>query len=222
MSALTVSDIFTRVQRLFGDESAVQVTEADCIRWINDAQREVVMQHEGLLAKEGTLSSVAGTAEYTLPTDLFTLTHVSYKQPGSGSFYPLRFMPVAAMNAYAGGWDGTDFPNGVPQIYTKDENTKIILYPRPDATGTNNIKLVYSRYPTDLTSSASPIDLPDYYHGYVEHFCLMKAYEMDEDWESAEKKAQVLQSTIDFNNGREAWFGRETYPAVQPNLEDYW
>lgn len=222
MTALTVSDIFTRVQRSFGDEAAVQVTEADVIRWINDAQREVAMQHEGMLVKEGTLSTTAGTAEYTLPTDLFVLNSVGYKDGATESFYPLRFLPLTAMNEYAGGWDGNDYSAGYPQVYTKDENNKIILFPRPDKTLTDNIKLVYSRYPVDLTTSSDAIDLPFYYHSYVEHFCMMKAYEMDEDWESADKKAQLLQSTIDFNNNRESWFGRETYPSVTPILEDYW
>lgn len=223
MAALTVSDIFTRVQRLFGDESAVQVTEADVIRWINDAQREVAMQHESMLIKEDTLSSVAGTNEYALPSDLFTLNHVSYKDGDTaGSFYPLRWLPLAALNEYAGGWDGTDYTSGYPQVYTKDENGKIILFPTPDKTATNNIKLIYSRYPVDLTSSSDAIDLPHYYHSYVEHFCMMKAYEMDEDWEAADKKAQLLQSTIDFNNSRESWFGRENYPSVTPILEDWW
>jgi hypothetical protein len=50
---------------------------------------------------------------------------------------------------------------------------------------------------------------------------MMKAYEMDEDWDSADRKAQLIQSTIDFNNSREGWFGRETYPVVSTNYQDY-
>lgn len=222
MAALTVSDIFTRVQRLFGDEAGVQVVEGDVIRWINDAQRECVMQHEGLLMKEDFEDTVAGTAEYSTPTDCFVLNHVSYKDSSSGSYYPLRYLPLQAMNQYAGGWDGNDYSSGYPQVFTKDTNDKIILFPRPDKAITSGIKFTYSRYPIDLTDNADAIDLPHYYHSYVEHFCMMKAYEMDEDWESADKKAQLLQSTLDFNNNRESWFGRETYPSVTPMLEDYW
>lgn len=222
MTAYTVSDIFTRVQRTFGDEASVQVTEADVIRWINDAQREAVMQHEGLLMTEGFISTVAGTAEYTLPTNCFTLSVVAYKDNADASYYPLRFLTVQAMNEYAGGWDGNDFSAGYPQVFTKDTNDKIILFPRPDNTVTNGIKLTYSRFPTDLTANTDSIDLPHYYHSYVEAFCMMKAYEMDEDWEAAQVKAQLLQSTLDFNNNRESWFGRETYPSVTPMLEDYW
>lgn len=222
MTAFTVSDIFTRVQRSFGDESAVQVTEADVLRWINDAQREAVMQHEGLLMSTSTLDTTADTAEYTLPATCFTLHHVEYRDSTTTSYYPLRWIPEAAANQYAAGWDGNDYSSGVPQVYLKITNDKIILFPRPDKTVTAGIKLTYSRYPVDLTSNSDSIDLPHYYHAYVEHFCMMKAYEMDEDWESADRKAQLIQSTLDFNNNRESWFGRESYPAVTPILEDYW
>lgn len=216
----SVTDIFTRVQRTFGDESAVQVTEEDIIRWINDAQREVVMQHEGLLTKEDFLSSVAGTNEYNMPSDVFTLTHVSYRDGDTQPFYPLIFITKTALNEYAPGWDGAPH-TGYPKLFSKDQNGKIILYPTPDKTATDNIKLEYSRYPVDLTDSNDAIDLPAYYHSYVEHFCMMKAYEKDEDWESVDKKAALVQSTIDFNNNRESWFGRETYPSVIATAEDY-
>lgn len=216
----TVTDIFTRVQRSFGDESAVQVTEADVIRWINDAQREAVMQHEGLLFKESFLSAVAGTQEYALPSDLFTLTHVSYRDGDTGRFFPLRYIAKSALNEYVPGWDG-DTSTGYPRFYTRDELNKIIFYPNPSTSWTNNIKLEYSRYPVDLVDANDAIDLPPYYHSYVEHFCMMKAYEMDEDWESVDKKAALVQSTLDFNNSREAWFGRETYPSVNPIAEDF-
>lgn len=222
MSALTVSDIFVRVQRAFGDESGVQVTEEDCLRWINDAQREVVMQHAGLLMKEGFIDTESGTAEYTLPTDCFTLNFVGYRDSTTSSYYSLRWLPESAMNQYANGWDGNDFSAAYPQVYMKDTNDKIILFPRPDRSVASGIKLTYARYPIDLTDAEDAIDLPFYYHSYVEHFCMMKAYEKDEDWESADRKAQLVQSTIDFNNHRESWFGRETYPSVTPILEDYW
>lgn len=222
MSALTVADIFRRVQTSFGDESAVQVTEQKVIDWINDAQREAVMQHEGLLMTTGTLSSVANQGEYALPSNCFTLLHVKYRDSDDASYYALRFMPSVEMNVYIAGWDGPDYHSGYPQVFTKIGDDKIGLFPRPDRSLAGNIQLVYARYANDLTASTDPIDLPHYYHSYVEHFCMMKAYEMDEDWEAAQQKAAVLQSTLNFNNSREAWFGRESYPSVTPMPEDYY
>ena len=44
---------------------------------------------------------------------------------------------------------------------------------------------------------------------------------MDEDWESAQQKATQVQGDLDFNNNRQYWFGRETYPTVSSSYQDY-
>lgn len=223
MSTLTPTNILNRVQRLFGDEAEVQVTQSDLVMWINDAQREVVMQHENLLQKTGTISSVAGQRDYTLPTDLFTLQQVGYKDSTNNSFYPLRYLAPKAVEEYMPGFDGPDYSTDLPVFYTRGyDKGKLTLLPIPDKSLTNNIQLIYSRYSTDIADLATGvIDLPEYYHQFVLEYCMMKAYEMDENWEAADRKAQYVQSTLDFNNNRESWFGREVYPSVVPTSEDY-
>lgn len=220
--AMTVTDIFVRVARTFGDESAVQVEFADIIRWINDAQREAVMQHEGLLLGEVYIDLEA-QAEYAIPAEVFTIQSLSVRNTVTESYYPLRALSTATLNEYFPGWDGPDFGSGRPQIYTTDQSNSLILFPTPNvgALVGDGIKIICSKYPNDVIDDTSPIDLPPYYHSYVEHFCMMKAYEKDEDWESADRKAQLIQSTLDFNNNRGSWFGRETYPSVSPMVEDY-
>jgi hypothetical protein len=216
---LSVSDVFNRVKRTFGDEAAVQVTEDDIIRWINDAQREAVMQNEGLLQTVGYLSTTADTKEYTLPADLFTLHHVYLKDTDTGAYYALRWLPLVQFTEYVDGWDGNSV-SAIPLVYTQQQSGQILIYPPPQASVANGVKLVYSRYAEDVVDSSSVLDLPPYFHTYIVNFCLMQAYEMDEDWESAQNKAQQVQGDLDFNNNRQFWFGRETYPTVSTKYED--
>lgn len=216
---MNVNDVFQRVKDSFGDEAAVQITEAKVVRWINDAQREAVMQHEGLLTTDGFIDVVADTQVYALPEDLFTLSHVYYM--ADDTYYKLRYLSTAEMNEYVDGWSGEDYGTGTPLVFTKGSNNReIALFPVPDTSKTSGIKVTYSRHATDVSTRNSEIDLPSYYHSYIEHFCMMKAYEMDEDWEASDRKAQIIQGTLDFNNNRESWFGRDTYPAVIPSWED--
>lgn len=216
---LTVQDVIDRVQRTFGDESSAQVTQADILRWINDAQREAVMQNEGLHPTVGYISTVAGTKEYTLPTDLFVLTHVYVRDSVSNSYYPMAYKSLKEFEDAAGGWDGSTLQS-YPLIFSQQAENMVVIYPAPAASVANGLKLIYSRYATDVTGTGSTIDLPPYLHTYVVNFCLMQAYEMDEDWESATQKGQQIQGDLDFNNNRRAWFGRETYPIIGTEDEE--
>lgn len=221
---MNIQDVTTRIQRTFGDEAAVQVSQSDVYRWINDAQREACMQHENLLQKVAYVTGVVGQNEYSLPTDCLTVNGIYYRESSSAtvSYYKMQFLSISDFNDYCDGWSGPDYGNGLPQVYTRGDTTegKFVVFPPPDAAYTNAFKINYARYPTDVASLSDPIDLPVYYHNYVVEFCLMKAYEMDEDWDSAGKKAAYVQAALDFNNNREGWFGRESYPTVSARWED--
>ena len=214
-----VSDVLTRVRRTFGDESSAQITQSDVIRWINDAQREAVMQNEGLLQKIGYIASVAGTTTYDVPSDMFVLSHMYFRESATSAYYVLKWMSLKDFSEYVDGWDGSDL-SGIPLIYTQQEDGKFTVFPKPQASVANGFKLIYSRYATDVVDANSTIDLPPYLTNYVTNYCLMQAYEMDEDWESAEKKQQQIQGDLDFNNNRKFWFGRDAYPSVQVGYAD--
>jgi hypothetical protein len=65
----TVTDVITSVKRQFGDESAVQITDADIIRWVNDGQREIVDQNTTINQKLAKTDVIAGQDAYPLATD---------------------------------------------------------------------------------------------------------------------------------------------------------
>jgi hypothetical protein len=227
MTAMTPNDIKDRVKRLFGDESGAQVTDNDILMWINDAQREAAMQLEGMLRTTSTVNSVANSGSYVMPTGALTLLDISYKGASDGSYHKLRYLSPNEMDEYVDGWDGTEFGAADPQVYSRGQESNafgssFIVHPRPATSITAAFKVEYIRYPNPVASYAGTIDLPEYLHLYVLEYCLMKAYEMDEDWEAADKKASYIQSTLDFNNGKEAWFGQQSYPVVGTTSEDYY
>lgn len=224
MSVLTANAIVTRVQRQFGDESGVQVTSDDILRWINDAQREAFSQHENLRQASTLMNLTAGTDTYNLTTSMVTIQAVRVLMDSSStSYYDLKYMSESMFAELINGSGGSDYPADIPAFYTRgDASGTFRIWPRPQTSITNGLKVIYSRYSTDLSTLNDALDLPEYYHQYVLEYCLMKAYEMDEDWEAADKKAAYVQSTLDFNNNREAWFGRQTYPVIGVVDEDYW
>jgi hypothetical protein len=130
-------------------------------------------------------------------------------------------MPLVQFSEQADGWDSTSVTNAYPLVFTQQQKDKILIYPKPLSSVAQGLKIIYSRYAVDVVDSGSTIDLPPYLHTFVVNFCLMQAYEMDEDWESAQQKATQVQGDLDFNNNRQYWFGRETYPTVSSSYQDY-
>lgn len=216
---LTVGDVFDRVKRTFGDESSAQVTEDDILRWINDAQREAIMQNEGLNLVIGYLDMVTNQAEYDLPDNLFTLHHVWATILTGNQYYKLSPMPLLTLDETADGWDNAALVS-FPMVYSNQQDTKLLLFPKPQATVAKGIKLNYSAYAEDVVDVSSELQLPPYFHSYIVNYCLMQGYEMDEDWESATHKAQQVQGDLDFNANRKFWFGRDSYPNISVIADD--
>lgn len=216
---MIVSDIRTRVQRSFGDESGVQVTDADIYRWINDGQRQIVLQNEGLLETTSTTNAVANQKEYAVPVDLLILRAVHFKYTGELSHYPLKGLKFSEFEEYISGWDGTAYNKSRPTAFTVYAGN-IITFPTTDVSITGGIKIYYNRKPTDVAALSDTPDLPVLYHETLVKYCLTQAYEMDEDWTASEQKAAELQSDIRLLRGREDWKFQGTYPTITVCTED--
>lgn len=219
---MDIGEIKKRVKTTFGDEAEAQISSSDIIRWINDAQREAVLQNEGLLEKVWTTDLTANQAEYTLDSNLFALHRIRIKTSTTSPFYWIPWMSGTDFERFLDGWDG--HPTGYPCVYT-EKDRKVILFPTPSMTVTGGFKYEGSKYPTKISDAAADStlpDLPEYYHQYIVDYCLMQAYELDEDISAMHNKASVVQATLNFNEARENWYGRDKYPVVLDYYEDYY
>lgn len=217
---MLVSDIITRVQRIFGDEAGVQLTTDDIIRFINDGVREIVYKNESLLQKTSTANSVANQQEYTLPVDLLILRGVTWKDTGESSYHRLKGLTLNEFNEYIDGWDGGDFGSGVPLVYMIFED-KIKFFPTPSASTAAAMKIYYQRSPVSVATSVDTPDIPSIYHEVLVKYCLQQAYKMDEDVEAVALEQKDIMESINFLRGRSEWNPEETYPTITIRAEDY-
>lgn len=203
--AIAVNDIISRVKTTFGDEAGVQVTDAKIYNWLTDAVREAGAQDANLLQSiaSGTVSSSSNKIAW--PTDLLTFQAL-YIEDKKVPYFTVQQLDQAGIN-----WYNQDQIRGTPIAWTR-MGADIYVFPLPDKT--LNYRILYSKNPVAITSSSSPIDLPDYYFNYLVDFCLMRAYEMDEDWEAVAAKAGIVQSTLDGNSMRNNHFGKDYFPTV--------
>lgn len=181
---MIVSDVIMRVRRIFGDEAAVQVTDDDIIRWVNDAQYEIVKNNDSALQKTDFVSLVNGQSTYVLPTDLLLLRSLRFKYTDMLSYSALRFKNMQEFDDSIDGWDGAVYLSAPPCFFTMYEG-KAILFPTPDQSVTNGLKVLYSQKPTDVVLTSDTLTLPLIYHNTIVTYCLWQASLLDDVNESA-------------------------------------
>ena len=218
---MLVSEILTRVKRTFGDESGVQVQDDDILRWINDGQRQFVLENDGLLETTATAASVTGQMEYAIPTDLLLLKGISYKGPGYASYVRLKGYSKNEFDDYIDGWDGNTTIGGTPSCYMIFAG-KINLFPVPSASLPTAIKIYYNRKPTDVVVNTDTPEIPVLYHETLVKYCLAMAYELDEDLEAVSAKGNQIDADLKLLRGRDDWRDQATYPVITVLPEDAW
>jgi hypothetical protein len=214
---MNVTDVVNRVKRIFGDEGGVQITDLDLVRWINDAQVQIGIANEGLLETTATANIVQGQAEYDVPTDMSVLRSLAYKG------FRIKYMSFAEFNEYIDGFDAAPgigpYGPGIPEIFMV-WNNKITVFPKPNESVTNGLKIYYVRQPTVVTSLGDNLTVPIQYHNAVVDYCLTQAYELDEDLQKASYNKGKFDETMMKLQDRNKWTSQEYYPRITTLPED--
>lgn len=206
---MNVTEIAQRVKRQFGDEAGAQIIDADIIRWVNDAQRDIA-QANNLLQTVATTAVVRGQDQYTLPSDILTLRTVRY------AGRKLSFLTQDEAAEFLGSDNTT---KGEPTHYSVWA-TKIDLYPAPDRDDADDLQLYYTRLPIEVTTITQTPELPIQYHNRIVEYCLAQAYELDDNMESYRAKMQMFQDGMDRLKDNVDWQPQDVYPSITVSNND--
>lgn len=208
----TGQDIATLVKRQFGDESGVQITDADLLRWINDGQRQINEQNKVFKAKS-TTSSVAAQADYALPTGAASsIDSIHYNG------IPVRALAYPEVEEYIMAYEGTKGSQGNPTVWYQWAG-QVTFWPAPQSDN-DTITILYTANPVELASLGDTLGLPDRYFNAIVQYVLSQAYEMDEDWDAANYKSQQFGVSLDQVADAERTTQEMTYPVITV-IEDY-
>lgn len=186
-STRTVSDVMRAVKRVFGDESGVQLEDADIFMWINDAQEEIVNRNK-ILKGTATVMSVDGQGGYTFPSDrIHQIESLHY----DGS--RLQNIPFAQAENDIIAKQGSLSDKGSPELWY-EWGGKFTFWPVPDSP--KPIVIYYTLRPERVESSTDLLSVPDKYYQNVVTYVLRSAYEMDEDWQASQAKQQQFDASL--------------------------
>lgn len=210
----TGTNVADVVKRQFGDPDGRQITDADILRWINTAQQEIVSQNP-ILKETIVTGVVAGQDVYTYPSQ-----EVQYIEALHYNGVPLEpYTFQEAQNFILQRKVETTVDNARPVIWY-ERNGEVWLYPKPDKTIADVLKMFYIKRPADLLSLTDPIQLPDRYYQRIIDLVLSRAYQLDENWEAAKYKQAEYITGMDMLANQENVTQVSTYPSVSVRVED--
>lgn len=195
------------VKRLFGDESGVQLDDADIRRWANEAQMEIVNVN-GALQAVSSIQSVAGQSTYTFPD-------VQIQQIAS-MHYDNRLLPntpFAEAERLIISQDPNETQSGTPELWFEWAGT-FRLWPTPDEP--KKIEIYFTGYPEDLTGDpVQLLSVPDKFYPAVRDYVMSKAYEMDEEPQFSQMAEERFRLALQGQTDAERNAQGMAYPVIQ-------
>lgn len=215
LATKTVQDVLIDVKRTFGDEASIQVSDNDILRWINQAQREILVQNR-ILRATGTTDVVAGQSEYLLNgLEIIAIQSIHYKGR--------RLEPKSFQEAeeYIISGDPGTTQTGDPALWYEWGGI-INLYPVPAESIVAGLKVYYIKEPPQVNDPGDLLSVPNSYYENVLQFVLAKAYELDEDNENANFKLGQFNQRLSDLAEQENQPSQYSYPRITVLPEDDW
>lgn len=209
----SVQDVILEVKRTFGDESGVQITDSDIIRWINAAQLEVAMRNPEVLPAMVLINATAEQADYPLLANIpnvLTIQSIHYNNK------PVKHMQFQEAEQYLMG-DDAQYDGDSPTFWYERAGV-VTFYPPSSETKAAAIKVYYNKRP-ETVSSNTLLSLSDHYYNGILAFVLEQAYLLDENPQLAGVVAAKFDQNVTRMQERTATQS-DYYPFITV-IEDY-
>ena len=220
---LTGANIITRVQDTLQDTTSVRWSEAELLRYINDAQREIVNFRPEASADHANVQLAAGT-EQTIPDVGLRLIKVVRNMSATGSSATgkrtIRLVSSDILNAQDPDWHdpsatGSSAHGTVVKNYIFDEDDPRKYYVYPGISGNAYVEIVFSRTPTDLSSTSSTIYIDDIYGNAIVDYVLFRAYLKDAEYAANSQRAGTHYQLFAASLGQ----GAQAQTLLDPNID---
>lgn len=204
-STRLAAEVARYVQRQFGDESGVQVTNDDIVRWVNAGQQEIFLRNEPLKATTYA-NVVAGQNNYTFPVSMLRVQSVLVNG------VPVEQRSTQEIEEYLLREDPQYIGQGQPVVWSEWGGT-FTFYPTPDRNSDNGIILKYIKAATNVVSINDTLSIPDAYYNRLCEYVMQQAYELDENFDASNMKAEQFNTGLGVAAGKD-----QVTPNVYPTI----
>lgn len=216
----TVSDVDTYVFRQFGDDSNVQITSADVIRFINIACRQMFEMNPSMNQANGSTNIVANQNVYDLTSDPnFSNVRFIRSVRYQGQVILGFTRQEAEMYLLYNNVLYPAPPAGIPTNWWLDDNGKLYLYPTPMTNVTSGLLIHYNAYPKSVTSTSDSLDVPDSHYSALLAYVMQQIYELDENMQLSNMKKEEFKELMTIFKDRTE-VEEDEFPVIRLDPED--
>lgn len=194
--AIAAQSIIQRVIGILQDSTSIRWPVNELVRYLNDGQREVVLNRPDCRPVNATKPLNAGTRQ-TLPIDGAKLIEVIRNT--NGSKRAVRLTNREILDAQIPGWHGL---GGNAEIlhFIYDPRDPTVFYVYPPASGAASLEIVYASYPTNIieptdgalfTAVSGDLSVPDIFGNAIQDYILYRAYTKDSEYAGNAARAQA-------------------------------
>lgn len=224
--AITAQSVIRRVVDTLQDITSVRWPINELVRYLNDGQREVILNRPDAMVTNATLTCVAGSKQ-TLPSGGAKLIEVVRNAAAGSTKRAIRMINREILDAQTPNWHNlTGAIEALHFMY--DPRDPRVFYVYPPALTTTQLDIVYSAYPADVTEPADGSDytdvtgnisLPDIYSNVLQDYILYRAYSKDSEYAGNAQRAQNHYTAFSNALGVEvqATVGVAPNPVSNPN-----
>ena len=160
---------FSEVKEKIQEEMDLQeesfISNTEYLDYVNEAIDECEAEIHGIyqdyfLAK-ANVSLVSGTAEYSLPSDIYAnkIRHIQFKLNNS-NIYEVRRIPIEDVMFIDESVSNQDFMYHLENSLSGGQ--KIVFHPTPQTTDSTSMTIWYIRNAARVTADADTIDIPEF------------------------------------------------------------
>ena len=170
--AMTVANLLARATALLQDSTNVRWPETELLNYLNDGQRQIVLQVPNANPVNDDITLAAGTKQ-AIPSDGIRLLDVVRNTSGNA----VRRTERDTLDENNPGWHQETGVTAIKNWVFNPDDPKH-FYVNPPATTSASLEIVYSASPDDATLVGN-ISLDDIYANALLDYILYRAYSKD-------------------------------------------
>ena len=220
---ITGANLLLRIEDSLQDTTNVRWSEAELLRYINDAQREIVNLRPEASADHANVQLSTGT-EQTIPDVGLRLIKVVRNMSAAGGSATgkrtIRIVDREILDTLEPDWHdpavtGEAAHTTSVKHYVFDEDDPRKYYVYPGVAGNAYVEIVFSRTPTDLANTSATLYIDDIYANAVIDFALYRAYLKDAEFAGNQQRAGMHYQLFTSSLGA----GGQSQTVVSPNMD---